>query len=159
VRSFDGAKYLSLRGNSEIHEVDDIVDIVDDATFDGAGKLKVFKGEIVAIISNGMYNSCRNCNTKVSGELSGSGITVCVKCGMKMKLSKCTRGSVARVILEDEDQKEYKVTIFSDILNKIAAYGKEVSSSEEIDDQLMSAPTLLYTVNLNCKVMHNILLF
>ena len=57
VRSFNGGKYLSLGGQSEISEVDDIGDIVDEDSFNGSGQLKVFKGDIVAVISNDEYNS------------------------------------------------------------------------------------------------------
>ena len=54
-----------LGGQSEISEVDDIGDIVAEDSFYGSGQLKVFKGEIVAVISNDVYNSCRNCNAKI----------------------------------------------------------------------------------------------
>lgn len=63
------------------------------------------------------YSSCRNCNAKV---LEGSGgIAMCSKCNSKIKLAKCGKKGIARVILEDEDNNEHKVTIFSEILDQI----------------------------------------
>ena len=101
VRSFNGSKYISLGEKSEIQKVKDIGDVVDKSVFDGNGELKVFRAEIVTVINVEMYSSCRNCNAKVS-EASG-GIAMCSKCHSKMKLAKCGKKGVARVILEDED--------------------------------------------------------
>jgi len=38
---------------------------VEGDTYDGSGKLKVFKGEIVAVTNLEVYSSCRNCIAKV----------------------------------------------------------------------------------------------
>ena len=57
-------------------------------TFDGNGKLKMFEGEIVTVMSVEMYSSCRNCNAKVE---SSEGIVVCGKRNSKMKILKCAK--------------------------------------------------------------------
>ena len=95
--------------------------------FDGSRELKVFKAQIVTVISVKIYGSCRNCNSKV---LEGSGgIAMCSKCNSKIKLAKCGKKGIGRVILEDEDNNEHKVTIFSEILNQIIDFVKPQSGS------------------------------
>ena len=42
-----------------------------------------------------------------------------------MKLAKCGKKGVARVILEDEGSNELKVTIFSEILDQIIDFVKQ----------------------------------
>ena len=64
-----------------------------------------------------------------------------------MKMAKCPKKTVARVILEDDKNKEYKVTIFNDILNQILVYAVPHTSSIDLEDQLLSAPVLVYTIN------------
>lgn len=54
---------------------------------------------------------------------------------------------VARVILEDEAEKEYKVTIFSEILEQIVNYAKSLTNSVDLVEQLLVAPKLTYTLN------------
>lgn len=49
---------------------------------------------------------------------------------------------VARVILEDEAEKEYKVTIFSEILEQIVNYAKSLTNSVDLVEQLLAAPKL-----------------
>ena len=130
VRSFNGAEYISLGEKSEVEKIKDIGDVVDKSVFDGSGELKVFKAEIVAVISVEMYSSCRNCNAKV---LEGSGgIAMCSKCNSKMKLAKCGKKGIACVILKDEDNNERKVTIFSEILDQLIGFVKLQSGSIDL---------------------------
>ena len=75
---------------------------------------------------------------------------MCSKCGTKMKVSRCAKAiSIACVIIEDKENKEHRVTIFTDILNKIAEYSKVSSEMDNLDaaEQLMLTPQLEYTVN------------
>lgn len=144
VRSFNGSKYISLGEKSEIQKVKDIGDVVDKSVYDGSGEVKVFKAEIVAVISVEMYSSCRNCNAKVL-EVS-KGIAVCSKCNSKMKLDKCGTKSIACVILEDEDNNECKVTIFSEVLDQIIDFAKPRSGSIDLAEELLLAPKLCFTI-------------
>jgi len=66
-----------------------------------------------------------------------------------MKVSRSAKASIARVIIKDIENKEHRVTIFTDILNKIAEYSKVSSEMDNLDaaEQLMSTPQLEYTVN------------
>ena len=145
VRSFNGAKYISLGEHSEIQHIDNIGNTADESIFMGSGSLKIITADLVTIISNDSYASCRNCNAKVTG--SNSILVICGKCSAKMKMAKCPKKTVARVILEDDKNKEYKVTIFNDILNQILAYAVPHASSINLEDQLLSAPVLVYTIN------------
>ena len=145
IRSFNGGKYISLGERSEIQEIEDVGYVVDESVFNETGQLKVFNAEIVAVINSETYISCKNCNAKVL-ESSGN-IAVCGKCSTKMKLSKCGKKSVTRVILEDEKENEHKVTIFSDILHQIVEYAKPLTNSVDLVEQLLLAPKLSYTIN------------
>ena len=79
--------------------------------------------------------------------VDGNGpVGVCSKCSTKMKLTKCTDHCVANVIVEDKDGKEYRVTIFNDVLKKIASL-EEVAGEDDMADKLLAAPLLSFTIN------------
>lgn len=61
-----------------------------------------------------MYTSCVNCGGKVA-EINQV-LADCGKYKTKMKISKCGHQSVANVILNDTEAKEYRVTVFHEIL-------------------------------------------
>ena len=70
----------------------------------------------------------------------------CSKCNSKMKIKKCKVKSVARVILEDREGKEYKVNIFNEVINEVSEISEDVAD-RDIASQLLSSPELIYTVN------------
>ena len=148
VRSFNGRKYFSLGEKCEIEKIEDIGEIVDDDLDNGNGGAVVVKGEIVAVIGIDSYRSCRNCNAKVStvNEFMGE----CNKCNAKIKLSRCGEKNVARVIIEDATGKEYKLSIFDEILDHIIEHGKTAMATSAScitkPELLLSAPQLLYTI-------------
>lgn len=76
----------------------------------------------------------------------------CNKCIAKIKLSKCGEKNVARVILEDDTGKEYKLSIFDEILDHIIEHGKTAVATSATcvtePELLLSAPQLLYTITL-----------
>ena len=144
IRSFSGAKYISLGQKSEVQQISDIGGVVEKDAFDGSGKLKMFEGEIVAVTNVEEYTSCRNCNAKVE---SSQAIVVCGKCNSKMKVSKCAKKAVAHVIVEDTEKQEHKVTIFSEVVHSIVNYADLSSSNVDVAEKLLLAPTLCYTVN------------
>ena len=149
VRSFNGCKYFSLGETCEIEEIEDIGEVADDDGLDnGNGGVVVVKAEIVAIIGIESYRSCRNCNAKVSTVNKFMG--ECNKCNAKIKLSRCGEKNVARVILEDATGKEYKLSIFDDILDHIIEHGKTAMATSAScvtkPELLLSAPQLLYTI-------------
>ena len=99
VRSFNGAKYLSIGENCSVEKIEDIGDVIDDANPEGdLGRAKVVKAEIVVVIGVTVYKSCRYCNGKVIDRNTAVG--VCSKCNTKMKIARCGNHSVANVILE-----------------------------------------------------------
>ena len=103
----------------------------------------------MGVIGIDTYRSCWNCNAKVStvNEFMGE----CNKCNAKIKLSRCGEKNVARVILEDAAGKEYKLSIFDEILDHIIEHGKTAmgtsSSCVTKAELLLSAPQLVYTIS------------
>ena len=59
IRSFNGAKYLSLGEGCDVKEIEDIGEVIDDENVASqSGSAKVVKGEIVAVIAIDMYKGC-----------------------------------------------------------------------------------------------------
>ena len=117
VRTFNGAKFISLGENCVVEEIEDIGNVVDEDPEGGVGRAKVVKADIVGIIGNvETYKSCRSCNGKVieTNALFG----VCSKRNSKMKIARYSDHSVVNVMLPDENNKEYQVTMFNDIINQ-----------------------------------------
>ena len=144
VRSFNGAKYISVGERSIVEVKDDIGYVVDGLIDGGSGDVKVVKAEIVAVLSCESYCSCKNCDGKVTqiNEIVGK----CGKCNAKLKISKCKDKRVGRIIIEAA---EYKLTIF-DVLNQIADFAKSTEEVQEeingdLTELLLSAPQLIYT--------------
>ena len=146
VRSFNGSKYISLGERSLLQDVEDIGYVVDESPFDGSGGITVMKAEIIAVIKIEAYASCRNCNGKV---IQVGGIGECSKCSAKMKIGKWKNKNVARVILEDGEEKEHKLTIFDEVLQQIANLGGGTGANVDITEQLLSSPKLNYTIKGN----------
>ena len=140
IRSFSGAKYLSLSENSAIEEVEDIGEVVEEDADDSVG-VKIVKGEIVHVEKCDMYDSCRTCRAKVIA-LSES-IGKCSKCEAKAKMSKSNRSRTARFVIKDGNGHEYKVTSFDEVVEKIA----DGLNGEEIEDKLLCAPEMTFTMN------------
>ena len=119
VRTFNAAKFISLGENCVIEEIDDIGNVVDDEDpEDGVRRANVVKAEIVGIICNvDTYKSCRSCSGTIIE--TDAPIGVCSKCNSKMKIARCSNHRVVNVMLLDENDKEYMVTVFSDIIDQI----------------------------------------
>lgn len=98
VRSFSGAKYLSLSENSGIEEVEDVGEGVEEETDDPIG-VKIVKGEIVNVEKCDTYESCRTCRAKVIA--INETIGKCSKCEAKVKLSKSNRSCTAHFVVKD----------------------------------------------------------
>jgi len=65
-------------------------------------------------------------------------IATCSKCNSKMKIAKCPNHSIANVILHNEQNKSYWVTIFNDLLQEIAKYTQ--NGAIPLEEQLLSVP-------------------
>lgn len=140
IRSFNGAKFISLSPQSTIEEVADIGEVVDDDVEEGGGGIKVVKGEVVGVVSCERYVSCMECKAKVVDVTATIG--ACTKCGMKMKLSRCPQRLVARLRIEDEAGATYTVTAFQQPIDDI------IRNQEGADDteKLLSAPVMKFTI-------------
>ena len=132
VRSFNGSKYLSIAERSVIKVVDDIGYVIDEPMFDGAGGVIKINAEVVAVLNIETYISCRNCNGKVTEVNNGVG--ECSKCICKMKMKKCKGKSVVRVILEESEGKEYKVSMFNEVIQEAIKISEEAADSKDITD-------------------------
>ena len=103
----------------------------------------------MAVIGVDNYRSCRNCNSKVSviNEFMGE----CNKYDAKIKLSKCPEKNVARVVLEDINGKEHKLSIFDQVINQVIKFAKyriaDSASQYSVPELLLSAPQLTYTIS------------
>ena len=82
IRSYNGSKYLSTGDKALINSVDDIGYVVDDLC-----SKKDTRSESRNCVSTDSYNSCRNCNGKIT-ETSNPEIGECTKCNSKLKVSK-----------------------------------------------------------------------
>jgi len=51
-------------------------------------------------------------------------IATCSKCNSKMKIAKCPNHSIANVILHDEQNKSYRVTIFMNFYRRLQRIAK-----------------------------------
>ena len=140
VRSFGGAKYLSLSENSAIEEVEDIGEVVEEDADDPVG-VKIVKGEIVHVEKCDTYDSCRTCRAKVIA--INETIGKCSKCEAKVKMSKSYRSRTARFVVKDCNGHEYKVTAFDEVVEKIV----DGLDGEEIEDKLLCAPEMTFTLN------------
>ena len=148
VRSFNGAKFVSLGEKSTIEQLGDIDDVIGkELVYHGAGDVTVLKADIIAVMSIENYVSCRVCDGKVI-EINEK-LEKCGKCNTKIKMGKCGSKSVGRIVIEDDDGKEYKLTIFDDIIQQICeiAKGKFTGDhdSNDVSELLLSAPQLVYT--------------
>jgi len=156
VRSFNGVKYLSVGERAVITSVGDIGDIVDEAVFAGTGQIVVVEGEIIGVLKMEEYLGCRICNSKV---IECGGIGKCSKCAAKVKISKCESKQIARVPVVDTNDKEYKMTMFDEIIHQVLGFSDAMLSGD-IDDQLLATPCLSFTIKDEvvtsvCKVVHD----
>ena len=143
VRSFNGAKYLSVGERSTVEVNDDIGDVVEESIYDGSGDVQVIKGEIIGVVNCESYASCKNCDGKVVqfNQLLG-------KCSATLKMARCSNKKVARVILVDLDGSKYKLTLFDEVINQIIDFAKEKLQNTcncDLQELLLSAPDLIYT--------------
>ena len=56
---------------------------------------------------------------------------------------------MSNIILEDDSYTvyHYHVTIFNDVFKKVRNFGKQIIGDSDIDDQLLAAPPVIYTIN------------
>ena len=117
--------------NSNITQIDDIVEVVDDEVPTlNTGQAKVIKREVVNVVTINSFKSCHYYNAKVSTIDSSAVIATCNNCNSKMKISKYTTCTIANVILEDDQSKLHRVTIFHDILQLINAYTAQDTTTD-----------------------------
>ena len=95
------------------------------------------KGEIVGVVGCDSYSSCKVKVVEVS-EVVGE----CSKCGIKVKMSRCTKSVAARLVVEDEAGKEHRVTAFNEVVDNII---RGVDGSD-VSEKLLSVPMMKFTI-------------
>ena len=100
--------------------------------------MHVAEGEIIAILGIDEYISCVNCRGKVKGrdEVIGE----CIKCKAKVKLSRCSKSSSAKFVVEDSSGRKWYLTAFDEQVTAIIA--NECGSS--IEERMLSASSMKF---------------
>ena len=74
-------------------------------------------------------------------EVSGL-IGECSKCGLKVKKSRCAKNTVAKLLIEDDDEVEMKVTAFHNIVEDLIR-GQE---GTDVAEEMLSTSRLKFTI-------------
>ena len=101
VKMYSGKKYFTLTDNSTVEVINDIGKVVEEAADSGMCCGKLVVGEVIGVVSCEEYLGCMSCKAKV-GECNEM-IGQCGKCGMKQKLSRCSKSCAAKFIVENEE--------------------------------------------------------
>ena len=67
----------------------------------------------------------------------------CPKCEAKVKMSKCPKTVSTWLAIVDDDDREYTVTAFDDMLKNMT----DGQIDENIGDKLLRAPVMVFTIN------------
>ena len=140
IKSFNNAKYLSLSDKSSVSEAEDIGEVTDCNITDHLDG-KVVIGEIIGVLSYENYSSCITCNGKVV-QISQI-ISQCIKCGLKVKSSRCVECTVARLMIQDKEGNEYRVTAYNDVIEAI------INNADGTDmvEKLLTAPMMKFVIS------------
>lgn len=116
VRSFRGENYLSVGGNCTIESASDIGEVAEVVEGEKGVVRKTVEGEIDGVLYSDEYFGCLACTAKVKSddEILGE----CMKFGMLMKMSKCSKFLTPRVKVSGRDGKLYTLTTFH-VISKI----------------------------------------
>ena len=66
----------------------------------------------------------------------------CCKCGLKLKKSRCAKNTVAKLLIEDDDRVEMKVTEFRNIV-EVLIRGQE---GTDVAEKMMSTSRVKFTI-------------
>ncbi len=101
VREYGGVKYLSLSENSETASVDDVGDVFaeEDDVGSEQNALSVIDGEVVGVLSVDEYSSCLSCRGKVKTIGTSNAIGECMKCHLKVKMTRCAKSKGAKIVI------------------------------------------------------------
>lgn len=136
---FNG-KYISVSAKSVITEVEDIGNVMECCDANDVDVVELYSN-IIGIIRIESYNSCSVCKSKVT-EISVI-MGECIKCGLKVRMSKCKRNTVATLLLEDEEGKEMRATAFQEIIDKIL---KDKDNNLDLEESLLDTPCMKFTI-------------
>ena len=144
VRCFDDKNFLSVGKSCEVESIDDIGDVVEEESGDAAscGVVgRVVEGEIDGVISCKEYACCIGCKGKV--ESDNGVVGECVKCGMLVKMVKCGKSLVVKVVLGGRDKKCYEVTMFDEVVHNVV----DGVSGTSVEKKLLAAPEHRFNID------------
>ena len=140
IKSYDGTEYLSLSEHSTIVVIEDIGDVVENTLSCSSTNDFEIKGEITGVATCDTYSSCRSCKGKTK-EITQV-IVECTKCGVKAKADRCKQVTTARLLIEDTEGKEYKVTVFNEVIEAIVS-----NVGADTTEKLLSAPPMKFAIS------------
>lgn len=149
VCSFRGVNYLSVGAECAIEGVDDIgeVEEMQEGVLEERGVVrKVVEGEIDGVLCTEEYVGCMACKAKVQSE--DGVLAECTKCGMIMKVTKCTKFMTARVSVGGRDGKVHTLTMFDSVVSKII----DGVGGGDVKRKLLAAPACRFLVDKGCVV-------
>ena len=155
VSSYNGI-YLSVSSNSEIKEIDDIGEVLDQYQDDiQLSGLKEVYGEIVGVVRCESYYTCLVCRAKVSNcqtVTMGTTMGECGKCGLKVKLARCKKSIVATLLIQDEEGLEVKATAFENVINKLVQPNDD---NVQLEEQLLNTSIMKFNLTTS-NVIHSV---
>ena len=144
VRSFSEVNYLSVGMGSQIISVEDIgvVSSIQSGDIDRVVTSREIEGEIIAVRCI-EYTGCSECKVKIDviDDLVGE----CPKCGLMVKLNRCSKLFTANIRVEDADKKKHDIKLFHDNIIKIAK--NDAMDVDMIQKCFLAQPKLKFKVN------------
>ena len=142
VRVYKDSKYLSLSDTSVATDIDDIGEVTSQPdNLQSQNENRIIEGEIIAVVYAEEYTSCFTCNAKVKeiNEIIGE----CTKCGLKLKLKRCSSAATARVKFQDRNSHKIDVTLFGKEIESITSG----VSGKDLLTKLLNAPDIRLCIN------------
>ena len=147
VRSYRGEKYLSCSHSFVVDEADDYGEAVDASAVHGSTTQSVFTGDIISVLSVERHPCCIACKCKVE-EIS-DGVGRCKKCLASVKMSGCSGGSAAGLVINCGTEK-YTVVAFNEIVNSL------IDRSQVRDEPCPDVENILFTPKMKFTVRDDV---
>ena len=110
---------------------------------------KVVEGEIEGVLYNEEYVGCMRCN-KAKVQSEDGVLAECTKCGVIMKVTKCSKFLTARVSVGDQDDKVHTLTMFDSVVSKII----DGVGGGDVKRKMLAEPACRFLVDKRCVVYY-----
>ena len=111
VWQYKGIKYPLMSDNAKVEEVADIGEVLIDEETENGGEGRMVEGEIIVVLGIDNYTSSVSCKGKV--EVISDVMGACVKCGAKVKLSRCSNSVKATFVAEYVQHRSWNLSAFN----------------------------------------------